>query len=627
MRAVSEPERARTRWGVLALVLALAAVFAWREETSLDLGFHIASGRWILAHHAWPRLDPFTYTVADHPYIDMHGLFQIAMALAHGAAGMMGVGALRVGFIVATILLLWATARRRGASSPGVLLLGFGIGICAWEFRFVARPELASYLLLAAEFHLLQRHAEDGRARWLYAIVPLQAVWVYSHALSMFGLAVLGLYAATSLITGVRARSVDRTPWFALAAACGVTLLNPYGVAGLEFLWQLRTRVEAGNAFAESIAELVSPFSPAASGYRPLACFKLFLLTTPVLMLLRGRRVRLFDAAHVLMFGMLAATRVRNLGLFVVAALPVWVDHASALADRLSARSRAFDAARRPLGLAVAVACVAVGVQVVTGAWYGADMRPTRFGYRESPAVYPVGTVRRVRELGLRGPIFNDIGFGGYLELWLWPGEKAFIDARLEVIGESFYEEYRAIEAGGGWDAMVRRYQPGLVLVPYASTGLARRLQADPEWALIDADGVAVLFARRTRGHEAAIAAAAERWRTMDAPVATDESELLPVRGPAWPLSLFQPRHFAFEAWGRGNAMMILGFPRAARREYARALRESDPDEPVLVKNYALINQLLGRRDEAALWFRRLLELEPANPVALRALGPAPGPR
>jgi tetratricopeptide (TPR) repeat protein len=73
--------------------------------------------------------------------------------------------------------------------------------------------------------------------------------------------------------------------------------------------------------------------------------------------------------------------------------------------------------------------------------------------------------------------------------------------------------------------------------------------------------------------------------------------------------------------------MMILGFPRAARREYARALRESDPDEPVLVKNYALINQLLGRRDEAALWFRRLLELEPANPIALRALGPAPGPR
>ena len=251
----------------------------------------------------------------------------------------------------------------------------------------------------------------------------------------------------------------------------------------------------------------------------------------------------------------------------------------------------------------------------------------SRFGYRESPAVYPVGTVRSVRELGLRGPIFNDIGFGGYLELWLWPNEKAFIDARLEVIGESFYQEYRAIEAGSRWDAMVRRYQPGIALVPYASTALARRLQADPEWALIDADGVAVLFARRTRGHQDAIAAAVERWRTLDAPIATDERELLPARGPAWPLSLFQPRRFAFEAWGRGNAMMILGFPRAARREYARALRESDPDEQVLVKNYALINQVLGREDEAARWFRRLLEIEPADPTALRALGLAPGQR
>src|SRR5207237_10166253 len=62
----------------LALVLVLAAVFAWRTETSLDLGFHVATGRWIAAHHAWPRLDPFPYTLADRAYIDLHGLFQLA---------------------------------------------------------------------------------------------------------------------------------------------------------------------------------------------------------------------------------------------------------------------------------------------------------------------------------------------------------------------------------------------------------------------------------------------------------------------------------------------------------------------------------------------------------------------
>src|SRR6266436_4465337 len=61
------------RAAALLLALGLAAAFAWRTETGHDFGFHIATGREILKHHAWPRVDEFTYTVAGRPYIDMHG--------------------------------------------------------------------------------------------------------------------------------------------------------------------------------------------------------------------------------------------------------------------------------------------------------------------------------------------------------------------------------------------------------------------------------------------------------------------------------------------------------------------------------------------------------------------------
>lgn len=614
-RVPAFPQRAWVAWAALAIAGVLAVTFAWREETSLDLGFHVATGKWILAHRAWPQVDPFTYTVADHRYITMHGLFQVVMALGHGAAGMAGVGALRVAFVLAALWIAWRTARRRGVVSPDVLLVGFGLALCAWEFRFLARPELATYVLLAAQLYLLQRHAEDGRPRWLLATVPLQWLWVLSHAFSLFGIAVLGLYAVTNLVAGDPARRRDRTPWTALAGAIAVMFLNPYGIEGVRFLWDLRTRIESGNVFGESIGELVPLFSPGAAGFLPLTAFKLFLVSTPLLMLLERRRLRAFDWAIVLLFGWLAVTRVRNLGLFVVAALPIWLAAAESLAGRFS-RAGSATVVRRALAVGAALGCVFVTALVRSGNWYAVDERPARFGFRESPAVYPVGTVRTLRSAGLTGPIYNDMGFGGYLEMHVWPREKVFIDGRLEVIGDAFYRRYAAIQQGSGWDAMVREYAPNLALVSYAAMDLTRRLGADSAWALLDADGVAALFARRTAANQAAIAAAEERWRQLDAPLAADEAALVPRPLPSWPWRPFQPRRFDFESWGRGNTMMILGRTRAARREYAAAIQRSGAGEPVLAKNYALINRMLGRTDEAAAWTRRWQELAPNDPAA-----------
>src|SRR5215471_2363721 len=196
--AIVAPASPIRQWPMFGLVLGLAAIFAWREEASFDLGFHIASGRWILEHHAWPRLDPLTYTLPDHPYIDMDGLFQVVCAPVWNAAGAMGIGWLRVAFVLSTVTLLWLSARSRGAGIPAVLAAVFALGVCALELRFDMRPELLTALFLALELYVLRRHAESGKARWLYATVPLQLVWVWSHALSLFGIAVLGLYALGS---------------------------------------------------------------------------------------------------------------------------------------------------------------------------------------------------------------------------------------------------------------------------------------------------------------------------------------------------------------------------------------------------------------------------------------------
>src|SRR5205814_6514145 len=98
------------------------------------------------------------------------------------------------------------------------------------------------------------------------------------------------------------------------------------------------TRIQEGNPFADSILELKSPFSHGAAQFPALRFFKIMLIATAVVVMARGRRISLFDLATVALFGTLAAMRMRVVGLFAIAALPVALEAASGM-GRSFARS------------------------------------------------------------------------------------------------------------------------------------------------------------------------------------------------------------------------------------------------------------------------------------------------
>lgn len=616
-KAAPEPRSlAWIGWIALPLALLLTIALAWRQETSIDLGFHVASGRWILEHAAWPKTDSFTYTLGGRPYIDMHGLFQVVVALLYDAGGLMAVGILRVLMLVATVALMWPRLRVRDGTSSIAALFVMVPSLLAWEIRFMIRPELVTYLCLAAMLLLLERHRDTGRALWAWLCVPVQAVWVYGHALSMFGILVLGAWALTTTITRRREPETVRLTWLVLLAAAVVLMANPYGIQGVKFLWNLRTRLQEGNPFGESIGELASPFSSLAAGFLPILVMRGLLAASALLVLARIRRFSAFELILIVVLGWLAATHIRNVGLFVVAAAP-W------LGRELGSLWPRKVPARRVTPWLGGAGAVAVGLLIATiigGSYYARDQRPMRFGYRASDASYPTGVIERFATGEVRGPIFNALDFGGYLLLHLWPRERVFIDGRLEVAGEAFFREYQRIMSGPGWAKMVARHRPQAVVIPYAYSGLAQHLAADSTWRLVDADGVSVLFVA-TDGPNAGVAARhVGTVLAVKDSAAADTSALLPWRTSNVLTRTFGPRRFPFLAWGRANAMVVLGRDEAARRDYARALREADADEPVLVRNYALICEQMGRRAEALAWYRRLLALAPRDAVGREGL-------
>lgn len=607
-----EPDLSRVRTLVLCAVAALTVLLAWRSESSRDFGYHLATGRFILEHGSWPRVDSFTYTLEGRPYLDLHGLFQIVLALAYRAGGMIGIGVLRVLFALATFALLWVSARQRGVRSPTLLGLGFALALLTWQVRLTTRPELATSACLALELLLLRRYEDTSRRGYLLATVPLQFVWVYSHALSLLGIAVVGLFAAASLVKGIRDRRVDYAPWIVLAANTGVMFLNPYGAEGVLFLWNLHSRIQPGNPFADSIVELGSSFSGAASRMPDLWFFKALLATAALAVIARARRLSLFDVAVVAAFGAMAAARMRLVGLFALVALPVVVEAASPWARALEAK---LPRAAPALALSVLLGLCAL---TVSGGLYAFTHYPFRFGYEESPVVFPVGNVETLRESGLHGRIFNSMEAGGYLTMHR-PGEKTFIDGRLEVMGEDFYLEYFRAICGADWDRVEQDYGPSLALVPENMRILVQRLRDDPGWVAIGVDAASILFARDIPEQHGAIVSNLERLRWLNRPAGADEGTILPGRPPSWVTRLRGPRPASVEAFGRGSNFLQLGLFEAARRELRQALLAAADPEPGVVKAYVIATAELGRMEESRAWCRWLLEIAPDDAEA-RAL-------
>ena len=59
-------------WMATIAVIAAAASAAATQVRANDLWWHLKTGAWIVEHDAIPRVDPFSLTNAETPWVD-HG--------------------------------------------------------------------------------------------------------------------------------------------------------------------------------------------------------------------------------------------------------------------------------------------------------------------------------------------------------------------------------------------------------------------------------------------------------------------------------------------------------------------------------------------------------------------------
>jgi len=595
---------------ILGLLFLLCASFCLTQLSEVDFYWHLLAGERILQEGSVPRVDTFTYTSSGNPWIDLHWLFQVVAAAAYHSAGWLGLDVLKIGCVGGALALALLAARRSGASLMAILPLTL-VSIVAAQERFTLRPEVASFLFLAALVAILRERRDHPR---LLLLLPLLVgLWANCHALYVVGIAVILLVVAGDFLearglTGRRPGGA-RLPGSGLLAATtlasiAATALTPYGLAGWTLPYRLLfERIAADNVYAHHIAEFQAPFG----GFHPTASIGAFAVLVAVVIgaaiLGRGgpRAGDLLVLGTLLILSLMAR---RNIPLFALAAIPCAAPVLEVALRRMARLVRIPVGAsgawpRRPaqlVGAAVAVTTLFLLADVWSNRFFELDGTQRNFGRGPAPGFYPEGAADFILRTRPPGEVINGMTVGGYLA-WRWfPSRRVFIDGRLEVHDESLFKTYLRLQRD-----------------PVAFEEAARTLGAN-----------AILLSHRQSPETAALLkhlAQSSAWR----PVYLDLSACVFERVPADPAQA--PPAVDLREPGLGEAIL-----EEVRRAESTA-RAMDPapalvrrilprrEVPVAEINAALFFGAIGSDPAAETLFRAALEKAPGNPIIHYDLG------
>jgi len=390
--------------GVFGLFVALFAM-ALRPVVDNDLFWHLATGRYIWATGRVPHADPFSWTEPGRAWIAHEWLTETFLYPLYAHGGYPALMLVFASVITAAFAVAYATARLLGAARP-IAALVIGLAALASDHTWGVRPQMLSLLLTASTLWVLTRAMVTGRARALWVLPALLALWANLHGGFIFGLVIIGLVALGQ--TGEEifdpppsveardcppghawARMADRwgrgaesnrpqpavfamrpqaqaqaqaqaqvqaqaqavvgqgvrarTLWAVFAASLAACLANPNGLKGLIYPFTYL----GDNASTRYIAEWVSPDFHQGQ-YQLFEALALALIAGVAF---SPRRPRVTEALLALLFTHLALVSVRNINLFSIVVAPlvaVYLSHAwGALSARARARARALGEGRR----------------------------------------------------------------------------------------------------------------------------------------------------------------------------------------------------------------------------------------------------------------------------------------
>ena len=520
----SERTRRMATWTLFGLALAYALVSGLRTVADFDVGWLLATGRYLVSHHAVPRTDVLSYTAYGVPFIypPFGGALFYLVYTVGGFAALSWIDALACAATVAIAVVV-------AGGRPRILTCALAIlAVPSIAFRTAPRAELFTTLFFAAYLALLWKHRGEAgrdavRARksrlWLLPLIML--VWVNVHPGFVVGLALLGFYAAQELLDlcfasrrlDATARLKSAAPWIALSILA--TLINPWGV-----------RVYEGLLAQSNVTQLHSALIGEWSGVRlTLATFAgafqlrdpnssyWWLLVVACLAAVVALYRRQFGSALLLAGATyLSVEHLRFQALFAIVVIVVAGEIFSRplfsfdkpADDKPAMRGLAGVAAGAALAFAIVALALLHIADTISNRSYLAHGELSSFGTGLS-WWYPQGAAQFIESNALPVQLFNDYSSGGYLTFRLGPTYRDFADGRALPFGlEVLTMQTTLLESSPDsamWTREADRYGISTIILSLARFGglesvPLKQYCESQEWKPVYLDDVSIVLVR-----------------------------------------------------------------------------------------------------------------------------------
>jgi len=472
-----------------ALFIAILLLGSRMINLDGDLPRHLTFGKLILAERTIPATEPLIYPYENRPYVSHEWLSQVIYQAVYSVAGLPGLVLLSAALLASTFFIVYSyLVKRLSLRLPVLFIVAWGA--FATSLNWAIRPHLFSMLLLAIWLVWADR-LRRGEKISIWRFPLLMLVWSNFHGVFIAGVLVLFAFAAgwtvdyifgeknlqrdTSWLTGKRL-------WLALILSIIASVMNPGGagswisILGFVNNQYLMSRMVEANPPNFQLPEMRIIFL--------LLVFSIFLLAI--------KREKFSSGQGFLLAGFSAMSLMafRNVHLYGIVAPFVL---AEALTDLRSI----------PI-LGRLEATLASVEDKITGVYYpiltvltlGAlvILSPiSKTLYRFEPETFPVDAVRWLESNPQTGRMFNDLNWGGYLELNLRPQQKTFVDSVADVTGEVTMEYETILTTNHGWENLLKKYNIEWVIIP-STAPLAETLSNEHQWKFLYEDKTTVIL-------------------------------------------------------------------------------------------------------------------------------------
>ncbi len=454
-----------------------------------DIGRHIKTGEIIWQTKSVPKINLFSYTLPNHPFINHHWLSEVFFYLLNSSIGLKGLIVFKAILNTLSFLIIFLVVRKRALLSTIIPI--FFLGAIIFTERTDVRPEIFSYLFLALFIYAIYKSKYEDDNRWLYILPLIQVVWVNSHIYFALGAGLLFLYLIDQLAHNKLNRAKIKLLAAIFLATLVATLVNPNFIIGaLEPLNILRD-------YGYSIVENQNIFFLLDYGL-PNFIISVFQLSVIIgivsfIIAFKNKKKVTFEFLAYTVFTILAFKMIRNFGpyvfIFISAVTPNFYNASKSPITKKSSS----------INYGLIILLIFMTTQVINNNFYTLAKSNDKFGLE-----IPRGAedaVKFIRENNIKGPVFNNFDLGSYIIWNMWPEEKVFVDGRPEAYGVDFFEKiYKPMQEDPEvWDELSEEYKINYVffthtdITPWAQKFL-HRITNDKNWPLVYLDETCVIF-------------------------------------------------------------------------------------------------------------------------------------